>query len=80
MDMECITSQPLEEIKMNKKTKGKKREKVCVWGGIQKTFQGENTKQDGRNISKSASDDNRWKQLITLLKDRLGCLLQQHIH
>ena len=27
MDMECITSQPLEEIKMNKKTKGKKREK-----------------------------------------------------
>ena len=27
MDMECITSQPLEEKKMNKKTKGKKREK-----------------------------------------------------
>lgn len=27
MDMECITSQPLEEIKMNKKTKGKKRGK-----------------------------------------------------
>ena len=26
--MECITSQPLEEIKMNKKTKGKKRGKV----------------------------------------------------
>lgn len=33
MDMECITSQPLEEIKMNKKTKGKKREKVCVCVG-----------------------------------------------
>lgn len=52
MDMECITSQPLEEIKMNKKTKGKKREKVWVWGGIQKTFQGENTKQDAETYLK----------------------------